>query len=76
MYTNHKRLITFIGDPLDNRYVTLRESDLFLLAGEGLVAKVDIPAETIFCHYSTLLLTTGGDFINVVRATFVQVDLH
>ncbi len=75
-YRNHKQLTTFIGDPLDNRYVTLRDSDLFPLAGEGVVAKVDIPAETIFCLYSALLLTTGGDFINVLRAAFVQVDLH
>jgi hypothetical protein len=44
---------------LDNRYVTLRDSESFPLAGEGAIAKVDIPAETIFCHFSGLLLTSA-----------------
>ena len=52
-------MFTVPGDPLDNRYVTLRDSESFPLAGEGVVAKVDIPAKTIFCHYSAHVLTSA-----------------
>jgi len=62
-------LFTVQGDPLDNRYVALRDSESFPLAGEGVVAKVDIPAETIFCHYSAHVLTSTQ--INKLRKDLV-----
>jgi hypothetical protein len=45
------------GDPIDIRYVALKDSERFPLAGEGLVAKVDIPEATIFSHMSGHILT-------------------
>ena len=39
----------FSADPLDNKYVELRDSEDFPLAGEGLIAKKDIAPDTTFC---------------------------
>ncbi len=47
------------GDPIDNRYVVLKDSERFPLAGEGMVAKVDIPKGTIFCHMSGYILNNA-----------------
>jgi len=35
----------------------LRDSEKYPLAGEGMIAKVDIPTDTIFCHMSGHVLT-------------------
>ena len=45
------------GDPIDNKYVVLKDSEISPLAGEGLKAKVNIPKGTIFCHMSGYILT-------------------
>ena len=44
-----KDFTIFSGDPLDNKYVELRDSEVFPLAGEGLIAKQDIAPSTVFC---------------------------
>ena len=45
------------GDPLDNKYVALKQSETYPEAGEGSFAKVDIPAHTIYVLYSAFRLT-------------------
>jgi hypothetical protein len=51
------RMFVITGDPIDNRYVVLKDSERFPLAGEGLVAKIDIPKDTVFCHMSGHIMT-------------------
>jgi len=47
------------GDPIDNKYIALKNSEMFPLAEEGMVAKVNIPKDTIFCHMSGYILTNA-----------------
>jgi hypothetical protein len=47
----------FKADILDDRYVEVRQSQEYPEAGEGLVAKVDIPDLTIISLMSGLIFT-------------------
>ena len=42
-------------DPLDKKYVVLKNSDFFENAGEGAFAKMDVPTDTVFALYGGLL---------------------
>ena len=58
---NSETSLFFSGDPLDSKYVELRDSEVFPLAGEGLIAKQDIAPNTVFCLMNgnlSFLLTT------------------
>lgn len=45
------------GDPLDNRYLYLKPSKEYPLAGEGAHAKIDVPAFTPFSLYGGHIMT-------------------
>jgi hypothetical protein len=47
----------FKADILDDRYVEVRQSQEYPEAGEGLVAKVDIPEWTVVSLMSGLIFT-------------------
>ena len=44
-----------VRDPLDKKYLYLKESDTFDKAGEGAFAAMDIPASTVFVLYGGML---------------------
>ncbi len=41
-----------LGDPLDNRYLYLKQSAEFPIAGEGSHARVAVPAHTTYALYN------------------------
>ena len=59
MFSNVVRNLNVTGDPIDNKYIALKDSELFPLAEEGMVTKVNIPKDTIFCHMSGYILTNS-----------------
>ncbi len=63
-----------LGDPIENRYVALKDSEIFPNAGEGMVAKENIPKNTIFSHMSGYILTNSqykDAYINLPQGKFL-----
>ena len=52
-----------LRDPLDKKYVYLKDSVRFPIAGEATYAKRDVPPNTVFVLYGGRLLTEYQDTI-------------
>ena len=51
--------LTYIGDPLDNKYVEVSQSKISIDAGDGAFAKTDVPLNTAYVLYSGKIFNKG-----------------
>ena len=63
-----------VRDPLDNKYLYLKDSNTFDTAGEGAFAAMDIPASTVFVLYGGMLYNSEQNKILQKKLESMKVN--
>ncbi len=67
-----------LRDPLDKKYIELKNSEKYPKAGEATFATKDVPANTVFVLYGGMLLTNDQfqDFRDSLAKQFKDKEWH